>query len=120
MKHERKLILARPYGEDGVEIRFGTWVTEGEDPKVGYHHELVTVTYQSDLWASHKAKAEGQPYPVMKARINWSATGEQPIGPASFFAALMQEAVFTASLLDNGSLNAEMAVALFAIPEDLK
>jgi hypothetical protein len=32
----------------------------------------------------------------------------------------MQEAVFTASLLDNGSLNAEMAVALFAIPEDLK
>jgi hypothetical protein len=114
MKHERKLVLARPYGEDGVEIRFGTWNWE-DDPKVGYHRDLVTVTY-SKTFRWH----ESDPKPQFQVAINWSATGSQPIGPASFFAALMQEAVFTASLLDNGSLTPEMAVVLFDAPEDLK
>jgi hypothetical protein len=107
MKHERKMVLARPRYE-GVDVLFGTWHYE-DDPNVGHLRDLVTVSHEKSAFRAY----EGAPASEYRTTINWSATGSQPIGQASFFAALMQEAVFVASLFESGALDIEKATALF-------
>jgi hypothetical protein len=109
-----KKIIAQKTG-DGVRVGLGLWFYEAGNPDLGYFKDYVEVYHDKDIFATRREREAGhQESVVWTTKLNWSALGSQDLELAQFFAGLMAEAVVIAQWFEDGTLDVERALVMFA------